>query len=136
VDEDILTGRRLKEERIRLHLNQSQLASLGGVSKSALSSYEAAARFADTRFLRQIQENGVDIFYVLTGQKLQKSAVQDFDWKLFQSIMQTLSECSFKYSVNLSEERRIEISKELMKIEAEHKNGLHDVINMMFKHIA
>ena len=61
-------SRRLKEERKRLGLNQSDFAALGGVKKDAQLNYENGTRIPDSAYLSALNNAGVDIFYVLTGE--------------------------------------------------------------------
>lgn len=61
-------GRRLLEERKRLELTQERLAAKAGVSTRSLTGYEAGARPMDVETLVGLQEAGVDVMYLLTGQ--------------------------------------------------------------------
>lgn len=58
---------RLREERNRLGLNQSDFAELGGVKLNAQVNYENGSRKPDSGYLAAISNAGVDILYVLTG---------------------------------------------------------------------
>jgi transcriptional regulator with XRE-family HTH domain len=58
---------RLKEERLKLDMNQTQFGEAGGVLKGAQIKYESGARFPDSRYLEAIAAIGVDVQYVLTG---------------------------------------------------------------------
>jgi transcriptional regulator with XRE-family HTH domain len=62
-------GDRLRDERVRLGLNQEDLAQAGAVNRNTQGSYERGARHPDTAYLRAVAGLGVDIVYVLTGQK-------------------------------------------------------------------
>jgi transcriptional regulator with XRE-family HTH domain len=60
---------RLKEERTKLNLNQSDFAELCGVKKLAQFHYEKGDRYPDANYLMQAHKVGVDVNYLLTGQK-------------------------------------------------------------------
>jgi transcriptional regulator with XRE-family HTH domain len=60
---------RLKEERVRLDLNQSEFGELCGVKKLAQFHYEKGDRFPDVSYLMQALRIGVDVNYLLTGQR-------------------------------------------------------------------
>lgn len=60
-------GKRLKEERNRLGLNQSDFAVLGGVEKRAQIYYEQEARSPDAEYLAAIAKAGADVLYIVTG---------------------------------------------------------------------
>ena len=61
---------RLREERIRLGLSQAQLGEIGGVQKQAQLKYEKGDRQPDARYLEAVAGAGVDVLYVLTGQRV------------------------------------------------------------------
>jgi len=58
---------RLKLERRRLGMNQTDFATAGGVQKHAQVNYEKGIRYPDAGYLAGIAEVGVDVQYVLTG---------------------------------------------------------------------
>ena len=60
---------RLREERKRLKLNQSQLAALAGTTKNSQLNYEKGNVCPSATYLAAIAAAGVDVQYVLTGQR-------------------------------------------------------------------
>lgn len=81
-------GERFFEERRRLQLNQAELAEATGISKRALGSYEREERSPDAEQLLKLNEAGMDIYYVLIGQRvsaslelnpMQRSVLDDFN---------------------------------------------------------
>lgn len=62
-------GERLKEERERIGLSQTALAQIGGVGKTTQIKYEKGASSPDSSYLSAVSDEGVDIFYVLKGQR-------------------------------------------------------------------
>lgn len=62
---------RLREERIRLELSQTEFAALGGVQKRSQINYESGERLPDAGYLASIASAGVDVAYVLTGIRVQ-----------------------------------------------------------------
>lgn len=68
---------RLKDERKRLGLNQLDFAALGGVKKNAQLNYESGERSPDSDYLRALYSAGVDIFYVLTGERMSSALTKD-----------------------------------------------------------
>jgi transcriptional regulator with XRE-family HTH domain len=62
-------GERLKHERSRLGLNQSEFAALGGVQQRAQYQYEKGMRRPNSDYLSAIAAAGVDVCYLLTGEK-------------------------------------------------------------------
>ncbi|MEQ4541158.1 MAG: S24 family peptidase [Billgrantia sp.] len=59
----------MKTERIKLSLSQEELAQLGGVSRRAQASYESGERSPRAEYLEAVALAGVDVGYVLTGQR-------------------------------------------------------------------
>lgn len=63
-------GARLREERERLGLSQQSMGEIGGVKKLTQLNYEKGERAPDTIYLTALASVGVDIAYVLTGQRM------------------------------------------------------------------
>lgn len=62
-------GERLRSERQRLDLNQTQLGECGGVTKKTQMLYEAGGRSPDSLYLAAIAGLGADIRYIVTGER-------------------------------------------------------------------
>lgn len=62
-------GERLREERKRLGLSQADFGALGGVKANAQGKYEADERSPDAAYLSGLSAAGVDVLYLLTGQR-------------------------------------------------------------------
>jgi len=60
---------RLKEERIRLGLTKAELGVAGGVKVNAQNVYERGIRTPSAVYLAAVAKIGVDVLYVLTGQR-------------------------------------------------------------------
>lgn len=62
-------GARLKEERERLGMSQTQFAGLGEASKRAQINYEQGDSTPDASYLAAVSRVGVDVLYVVTGMR-------------------------------------------------------------------
>lgn len=62
-------GLRLKEERLRLKLNQTDFAALANASKAAQINWEKDVNSPPGSALSAYAEAGVDVLYVLTGKR-------------------------------------------------------------------
>jgi transcriptional regulator with XRE-family HTH domain len=62
-------GERLRSERQRLDLNQTQIGECGGVTKKTQMLYEAGGRSPDALYLAAIATAGADIRYIVTGER-------------------------------------------------------------------
>lgn len=67
-------GDRLKEERERLGFNQTEFAAQAGASKNSQYNYEKGERSPDASYLAAVAEIGVDVLYVVTGERKPYSA--------------------------------------------------------------
>lgn len=70
-------GSRLREERQRLSLNQEELANYGGVKRGAQINYEKDERVPDANYMSSIANIGVDIHYVLTGERITRKEAKE-----------------------------------------------------------
>lgn len=62
-------GSRLREERLRLGLNQTDLAALANASKGAQINWEKDANSPPASALTAYAERGADVLYILTGRR-------------------------------------------------------------------
>lgn len=60
---------RLKEERERLGFSQTEFAAVAGASKNSQYNYEKGERSPDAVYLAAVAGKGVDILYVVTGER-------------------------------------------------------------------
>lgn len=63
-------GERLREERDRLGLNQTDFGIAAGVSRGTQKAYELESSSPDVRYLAALQGMAVDVHYVLTGSRI------------------------------------------------------------------
>jgi len=68
-------GARLKSERERIALNQTAFSEKVGVSRRTQVAYEAETSSPDITYLRSAEELGLDIYYVLTGERIEIDAL-------------------------------------------------------------
>lgn len=62
-------GGRLKGERERLGFNQTEFAAEAGASKNSQYNYEKGVSSPDASYLAAVAEKGVDVLYVVTGER-------------------------------------------------------------------
>lgn len=63
-------GDRLRIERKRLALTQQEMADIGGVKTNAQGNYENNSRMPKADYLASLCRNGVDIVFVLIGERM------------------------------------------------------------------
>jgi len=62
-------GERLREERDRLGMNQTDFGIAAGVSRGTQKAYELESSSPDIRYLAALQGIAVDVHFVLTGSR-------------------------------------------------------------------
>jgi transcriptional regulator with XRE-family HTH domain len=65
----ISVGARLRSERDRLGLNQADFGRAGGINRSSQAEYEGGKRACTASYLGQLLAIGVDVGFVLTGER-------------------------------------------------------------------
>ncbi|WP_290604942.1 helix-turn-helix transcriptional regulator [Arsenophonus sp. ENCA] len=70
-------GDRLKSERLRLGLSQEMFAERCGVKKLTQYNYEKSERHPDAGYLIAAKALGVDLNYVMTGERSDEASALD-----------------------------------------------------------
>ena len=85
-------GLRLRSERKRIHMTQAQFGKEGGVSLSSQNAYESGLHFPDARYLARIAGVGVDVKYVLLGDRSELTSLSDSEVLAFSEITRVVHE--------------------------------------------
>jgi len=75
MDNFLLIGERLKEERLRLRFNQDDFSQEVGITRKTLFGYETGVRAPDAGSLQIWAKMGLDVTYVVTGERKQPPSV-------------------------------------------------------------
>ncbi len=70
-------GERLREERLRLGLSQKDFAALFGKKNMAVMRYEKGERVMGQDDLEALHVAGVDVNYLITGERTQPNLLSD-----------------------------------------------------------
>lgn len=92
---------RLKKERARLGLPQSQMCLAGGVSKSTQVAYECDQRVPDLEYLDRIATLGVDKVFITTGLSTTNFAAKHFDWELHRDIVSAIFDFAAEHGASI-----------------------------------
>ena len=65
---------RLREIRKGMNLTQADFGALAGVTVTAQLNYEKGTRNPDTAYLERLAAHGVDVVYLLTGERVPRGA--------------------------------------------------------------
>lgn len=106
-----MLGKRLAEERRRLGLSQHVLSTIMGFGRSALAMVETGKTPIDAQRLIDLGEHGVDVIYVLTGEKSALAASRLIDWALVESILRGIRRWSNKRGITLTAEKEALVLK-------------------------
>ena len=98
-------GRRLREERERLGLNQDQFAALADTGRMTVYRYELGAHLPTLAFLGLVSPAGVDVDYVLKGKRAVVPLGVD-DAALLGRAMTVIDDLLDKHNFQPSEELR------------------------------
>lgn len=125
---------RLQEERKRLNLNQEAFGALARVSRTAQSNYELGLRVPDVTYLQAIESEGVDVCYLLTGNRTGTSSLNSKEEGLLLiDAFEVVSKRLKKHDVSL--EKRKEAAWLLYKIYKENETPdeqmVESVINLI-----
>lgn len=66
-------GKRLKEQRKRLDLTQTEFAEQAGIKRVTQFLYENETNSPNVRYLKAIEDIGVDLHYLIFGYSLQEN---------------------------------------------------------------
>ncbi|WP_218241537.1 helix-turn-helix domain-containing protein [Comamonas fluminis] len=91
-------GDRLREERTRLGLSQPKFAEIAGTTKQTLFSWESNKTAPDAHQLASFALNGVDVFFVLTGERLSAQPAADASEQL---LLDNFRRCKLEAKQNL-----------------------------------
>jgi transcriptional regulator with XRE-family HTH domain len=69
-------GERLKQERKRLGMTLADFAARGGIASNAQINYEQGSRQPRADYLASLDLIGVDVLYVVTGNRAPRSSIQ------------------------------------------------------------
>lgn len=113
---------RLRQERERLGINARQMAEIGGVSRASQSLYEAGTRVPDTRYLMAAAQHGVDVHFLVTGERAAALAERNFDWVLHDAIFTAVEEWLAAERLELPAAKKMQVLKILYEYMHE-RNG-------------
>ncbi|MBZ9610786.1 helix-turn-helix domain-containing protein [Rheinheimera maricola] len=110
-------GERLKEERERLGLSQEAFGAIGGVQKLAQRNYEKDNREPNASYMAALSEVGVDVMYILTGQKEHFSGYTDEHIRkgVAQYLVEALDMGMFELNKGVSFDFAVELAQQCIR---------------------
>lgn len=75
---------------MRLGFTQPKVAEVCGVSKTTVVGYESGAHLPDALFLSRVGSLGMDVGYVVTGDRAVVKAGTDLDWELLEDVLEVV----------------------------------------------
>ncbi len=110
-------GARLKEERIRLGISQTDFAALAGAKKGTQISWEKGASSPTATALAEFAKAGADVMYILTGRRLSsaKSLEEEMagDWldEIERDLLNPLRSHAYSVPAGQTEEQVIDLAR-------------------------
>lgn len=136
-NESLLIGDRLREERKRLGLNQTEFGETGGVKLFTQSHYETGKRMPNGEYLANVAAIGVDVQYVLTGVKAeqgnQPSLPIDVDAELLVRIAEKLEQVATSAGKHWPVGELVKISLEIYGFLREEENVSDDKVDRVIR---
>ena len=104
-----LSASNLRLERKRLGMTQLEMAVAAGVSKSSQVGYESGARAPDLNYLRRIGRLGVDVVFIVFGERQSYEGLRPFDWGLHDRILKTIEDWLDERDLEMPLDKRMEL---------------------------
>jgi len=96
-------------------LTQVTLAQAGNVSKTTQIAYESGTHFPGVDYLERVGSQGVDLVYLVTGQKTAEFVNGNFNWKLFEEIWRVIEVWESKRKKAVPMSTKIKIARVLYR---------------------
>jgi len=106
---------RLREERLRLGLSAREMAAIGGISPASQSLYEADKRVPDARYLSAALADGLDVHYLLTGERASELVARRFNWSIHDEIFIEIERWLAEQQLSLPAAKKMQILKILFE---------------------
>ena len=99
-------GRRLADERKRLGMSQEQFARHLEIGRSALGMVETGRSGIDAERLAALGKSlGVDVTYVMTGERAAVAIAEQINWDLVEGILKGLSRWAMRNRIKMTPEK-------------------------------
>lgn len=108
-------GERLRAERTRLSLNQSEAADALGVGRSAYVHYEFGRSVPDANALMKAQALGMDIWWIVTGVRHADEAIDHMNLEALKSVTLAVTDFNKSQDLKLTSEQENELIRVLYK---------------------
>ena len=80
----VMIAQRIREERERLGLSQVEFSQMAHIKRSTQIYYEAGTRYPGTKYFECLEQSGIDVTYLLTGQR-SLTTYNEKEWLHFKS---------------------------------------------------
>ncbi len=102
-------GERIRSERLRLKMTQSAFAKGVDISQGSQVGYESGAHLPNVQYLARAAAIGVDIVFVILGQRGTSAAIDMVDWDTHDRIAAAVERWLDEHSVTLSVEKKMRL---------------------------
>lgn len=126
-------GDRLREERERLGMTQTEFGALAGVTKATQINYETGRRAPDAGYLAAVAGVGLDVQFVVIGQRVQDANESSRHIALLSEAWEALEQHYQSTGTKLTPEKKRQAAEALYKICLE-RGGLQanrDIVSVL-----
>lgn len=129
-------GDRLRTERTRLSLNQSEAADALGVGRSAYVHYEFGRAVPDGNALMNAQSLGMDLWWIVTGVRHADEAIDHLNLEALKSVTLAVTDFNKSQCLNLTSEQENQLIRVLYQQYIRLGDNSHDSLKTLLKKAA
>lgn len=129
-------GERLKEERKRVGMTQTEFGAIGGVKIIAQRNYEAGNRTPDATYLAAIAAAGIDVLYVITGTRAMSDAQSEDDVRRMSDAWETLELALNKVKKTLTPAKKRKAAEALYRASKEQVGATREQLTALVLELA
>ena len=129
-------GDRLRSERTRLSLNQSEAAEALGVGRSAYVHYEFGRTIPDANALMKAQALGMDMWWVVTGVRHADEAIDHLNLEALKAMTLAVTDFNKDQGLNLTSDQENQLIRVLYHQHVRLGENSHDSLKTLLKKVA
>lgn len=129
-------GDRLRAERTRLSLNQSEAADALGVGRSAYVHYEFGRAVPDGDALMKAHSLGMDLWWIVTGVRHAEEAIDHMNLEALKSVTLAVTDFNKGQGLNLTSEQENQLIRVLYKQFVQLGENSNDSLKALLKKAA
>ena len=114
-------------------MSQDELAEQLSMSRSSVAFYESDRTVPDVTYMVRAAKVGVDVGYVMFGQRGAEQAERTLDWDLLAAILRGIRDWAEEYDLDIAAEKQVAIARVLYRQFARSREVDAGVMKEMLK---